>query len=181
MKTILSFSTTLLVLGTVLSFEAYSATYYATSLSRANCDVALKAESHRKFFFPDQSLENPKFAVGYTFNESLSWDPAAFFMNNKKHKAQVHSIQQKITGKRGKIYQTLSEDYFSANYIHSLGSWSAGWSSVPSTWRAYAGNNRPTNVAPQYLEVYGKHDEKIDSGMTRQSFTSAKDCNLSSW
>mgnify|MGYP001566931538 FL=1 len=181
MKYILSLSAVYLILGTTLSFEANSATYHATSLSRANCDVALKAQSQRRFFFPDQTLEDPKFAVGYTFNESLSWDPAAFFMNNKKHRAQVHSIQQRITGKRGKFYQTVNEDYFSANYVHSLGNWSAGWSNVPLTWRAYAGNNRPTQVAPKYLEVYGKHDEKIDSGMTRQSFTSAKNCNLSSW
>lgn len=139
---------------------ANAAPYFARTVSRANCLVGLRSISAT---LPD---------YGYTFNESISWDPK--FWNG--HYMWVTS--------------ELLNDYIGYGGIWNRKLISKVSSGTPNyysgTWRQYAANNMKGDQRVRSRTssnwVLGHHYERLDKSYWIQvSSTGAVDCNLNSW
>lgn len=149
----------LIVVFLVFPFFSEAATYSARTVSRANCLVGLRKLSPN---FPD---------YGWTFNESISWDPKFWNGHYMYVTSQLWGLS-KVNG------QSVDKLWFDN---------SSGMGNLNNaTWRQWAGNlfkgdfrrTSPNN----FFAVFGSHYEHMDnSTYVYRMNTYAKDCNLTTW
>jgi hypothetical protein len=144
------------VLLTLICTSAYSASYLARTVSRANCVI------------PTSPFLSP--LSGITFNESISWDPK--FLNG--HYAAVRSTQTWV--RTSPWYSETLEGNFSGGNVLAT-TWRAwGGRVFPYNARTIAGT--PSG----WRFVSGTHYERLtQERFTRTSYTSAVDCNITRW
>ena len=167
----------LIIIFLIVSNSAYAANYYANSFSRANCNAPLQLVglASGNIFL---SLIT-KFIPGTRFNESVSWDKYAIAKSSNNHRMQVISTQTLIVKKNSYVDEfRISKGW---KYFNAYNGNSSAWSSVPDTWRSYAGYITPINSSAIYKSVNGVHDERLNNYSSRKTFSSASNCNLTQW
>lgn len=138
--------------------NATSATYLARLVSRANCLVPLP------------HLSPSGIGIGYTFFESISWDPK--FWNG--HHMQTRSVLWHHS--RNNIYG-IWESYRLNTHLNQM---------QTRGWRSWAGTvpkgDRGVNNNKEYRAVAGEHWELLDRDIQwRYRTTHAIDCNITTW
>lgn len=137
-----------------------AASYAARTVSRANCLVGLRSLSA---LLPD---------YGYTFNESISWDPK-FWSGHYMYVTSELTNEQ--YGQFGLISRRRISMISSGTYNQQI-----------SSWRQYASNNmqgdRRVATTTSQNWVYGTHYERLNNSYYVSILgTAAVNCNLTTW